>query len=252
VILLLDAGNSRIKWRIQQGGEVLARGSTATLGVSELLHAWRDMRAEVVVACCVAGDTVQKALEADLAGKAGRIHWLVAAAEGHGLVSHYQPPESLGADRFAALVAAHRREGRDWVVVNAGSALTADMLTAEGHFLGGCIVPGPEMMGMALERGTAGGQSGQWGRLWQEERSDANWPSCTADAVYEGIGLALAGVVEGMSRRLQGETGRVPRVLLGGGASRMLRPFLRDEVVEVDELVLEGLAWIARDLGYDA
>jgi pantothenate kinase type III len=55
-----------------------------------------------------------------------------------------------------------------------------------------------------------------------------------------------------MSRKFLQATQRPPSILLSGGARAVLRPLLSGEVVEVDELVLEGLAWIARDLGYDA
>jgi pantothenate kinase type III len=70
--------------------------------------------------------------------------------------------------------------------------------------------------------------------------------------VDQGIAWALWGVVEGMSRQLLQTVGRRPRILLAGGGRAALRPLLPSELVETDELVLEGLTWIARDLGYDA
>jgi type III pantothenate kinase len=180
-----------------------------------------------------------------LEGAVDKQHWLSAVAQAHGLFSHYKPAESLGTDRFAALVAARRRSETDWVVVNVGTAMTADMLTAEGHFLGGAIVPGPVLMRDALDKGTA--------RVHIDEPlASMDVPGNTQSAVGQGIAWALWGVVEGMSRQLTLAVGRSPRILLSGGARGFLRPLLKDEVLEVDELVLEGLAWIARDLGYDA
>jgi pantothenate kinase type III len=92
-----------------------------------------------------------------------------------------------------------------------------------------------------------------------------DFPLDTGSAVESGIALALLGVVRGMRERLVGfrvsgraasgmpaghAAGQLPRVLLTGGARACLRPLLDGEVFEVDDLVIEGLAWIARDLGY--
>ena len=245
MILLVDAGNSFIKWRTQEQGHVLAAGKVACTSCSDLVNVWHELSPHAAWICSVAGNDVNRDIELALHALVSKVHWLHARKEGHGIVSHYQPPESLGADRFAALVAAHRRQPGALVVVSVGTALTADMLTAEGHFLGGCIVPGPWLMQNALDMGTAGIRKGRLA-------TSREWPRSTATAVAQGIGLALWGVVAEMIRRLQGSVGEPPTVLLTGGARRVLMPFVNAEVVEVDQLVLEGLAWIALDSGYDA
>jgi type III pantothenate kinase len=250
MILLVDAGNSRIKWRLQRQGRILSAGDVATAACGSLMEeAWQGMQAGAACVSSVAGEGVarvlRQALERVLAATGEQARWLVSPPQGHGIVNLYEPAESLGTDRFAALVAAHRRQAVDWVVVNVGTAMTVDMLTGEGRFLGGAIVPGPELMREALGRGTAG------------VRADAvpevsGWPRNTRVAVGMGVAWALWGVVEGMIRQLSQATARQPRILLSGGARAALWPPPRGEVTEVDELVLEGLAWIARDLGYDA
>ena len=249
MILLVDAGNSRIKWRMWRQGLIHSGGELPTGSCAGLVAAWSGYQAEAACVSSVAGEEVNLAIQTGLDGvlgeKGAKSHWLAALSQGHGIVSHYQPAGSLGSDRFAALVAAHRRQRVDWVVVSVGTALTADMLTAEGEFLGGCIAPGPDLMQAALARGTA--------RVQVHAATTAmDWPRNTQTAVGQGIAWALWGVVEGMSRQLAQAAGRPPRVLLTGGARHVLRPLLSDDVVQVDELVLEGLAWIARDLGYDA
>jgi type III pantothenate kinase len=250
VILLVDAGNSRIKWHLLGQGRVQTAGElpTAFRG-RQLADQWHGLRAQAACISSVAGEKVNQAmgqvLTRELAIAGDKQHWLAAQAQAHGVTSHYHPPESLGVDRFVALVAVRRRWEGDWVVVNVGTAMTVDMLTAEGHFLGGLIVPGPALMGDALDRGTA--------RVHVNPVGDAGaLPVDTPSAVGQGIAWALWGGVEGMSRRLSGIVQRQPGVLLSGGARGVLRPLLQGVVVEVDELVLEGLACIARDLGYDA
>jgi type III pantothenate kinase len=249
VILLVDAGNSRIKWRLRQRGEYLSAGELATASCHELFKSWSGIRAQAACISSVAGDMANQAIRDGLAqvleGAGDRQHWLASTAQAYGISSHYKPAESLGVDRFVALVAARRRQAIDWVVVNVGTAMTVDMLTADGQFLGGGIVPGPALMRDALEQGTAGVHVSVL-------TAGIALPNDTPSAVGQGIAWALWGVVEGMTRQLSQAVGRKPCIVLSGGARGFLRPFLMSEVIEVDELVLEGLACIARDLGYDA
>ena len=243
MILLLDAGNSRIKWGLRQGGTWLLRGACPTGEVSRLqtdLAAYPLRRA---LLCCVAGDETRAALERLLAGRVEQVSWVRAAAEACGLRNDYQPPESLGADRYAALVAAARRGLGDCVVVTVGTALTVDVLTAEGRFLGGAIAPGPDLMQRALQQGTAGVREFS-GEL-------ASLPTHTAAAVATGIALAQVGVVTAMRERLARRAGRPVTLLLSGGARAGLRPLLAPPVVEADDLVLEGLAWMAKEYAWE-
>ncbi len=245
--LLLDVGNTRIKWAYLSGDVVQSGGACASADVSALgrLCGFADKGRAVV--SCVAGESVRLPLAEMLAGAGVQTHWLRSAHSGHGLLNRYEPPESLGTDRYAALVGTARHFHRDCVVVSIGTALTADMLTSDGQFLGGCIAPGPDLMRESLLAGTAGITPSSGG--WQA------FPRDTGAAVDSGIALALLGVAQGMRERLAGlragaSGGPLPAVVLGGGARHWLRPLLQGEVVEVDELVLEGLAWIARDLGF--
>jgi len=293
LILLLDAGNSRIKWRVQQAGEVLASGAMPTHSESALdqtLHAaLTALSFQHAVVCSVAGAgvdaVVEAAIKASIKGvvkdvikdamnaalHAGNhstvpqvqggpsVNWLKPAANAYGLTNLYQPPESLGADRYAALIAAHHRCLGACVVVNVGTAMTVDMLTNEGHFLGGFIVLGPDLMRASLHGGTAGVKAAITASAPAPAAHScaAEWPTTpepttTAIAVAQGIGYALSGGVMEACRRIQVAVGETPTVVLSGGARAALRPYLSGTVIETDELVLEGLAWVARDLGYNA
>ncbi len=263
MILLVDAGNTRIKWAFLAGGDLLPGGNWPTRDAAGLRGVWPPSlpaargqgvgqsafppsnRITAAVLACVAGDAVRGELAGLLEACGLPAHWVAPEGEAHGLVNRYQPPQSLGADRYAALVGAARRFRQDCVVVGVGTALTADMLTATGEFLGGCIVPGPDLMRAALFSGTAGVGPGAGGVQ--------DFPRETGVAVDTGIALALAGVVEGMRARLARERGGIsPPVVLTGGARARVRALLAGDVYELDELVLEGLAWIARDQGFDA
>jgi type III pantothenate kinase len=120
----------------------------------------------------------------------------------------------------------------------AGTATTIDVLTADGCFRGGLILPGFDMMRRSLAAGTAG--------LPLAEGRYAAEPRCTADAIHSGCAHAQAGAVERMFRAVAGEADAV--CLLGGGAADQLEPLLEIPVQRVGHLVLEGVARIADEL----
>ncbi|MDO9227273.1 MAG: type III pantothenate kinase [Pseudomonadota bacterium] len=243
MILLLDAGNSRIKWGVRQGGRWLARGVCPTREVARLGADLEPFPCAQALLCCVADGITRSTLDALLAARVEQLVWLSALADAHGVCNRYQPPASLGADRYAALVAARHRELGGCVVVTVGTALTVDALTGAGVFLGGVIAPGPELMRAALLRGTAG---------VRELSGDVlDFPVDTGAAVSSGIALAQVGVVTGMRARLLRQ-GRGPvTILLSGGARAVMAGLLEPPVVEADDLVLEGLLWIAREREWD-
>ena len=151
--------------------------------------------------------------------------------------SAYADPEQLGPDRWAALIAARRIHRGPCVVVNAGTTMTVDALTADGVFLGGMIVAGAGLMREALGRGTA--------RLRPRGGNFAFFPACTADAIESGTVNALAGAVERMLRFMEEAGQAEPLTLVSGGAAQLVAPQLNGTVEVVDNLVLEGLAQIA-------
>ena len=136
MILLVDAGNTRIKWAFHVGETLLPGGSWSTREVAALpafaLDAGLADSADRVgpepasraVVACVAGEAVRGALADAFEGRGIQPHWLTPALSAHGLVNRYQPPQSLGVDRYAALVGALHRVGRSCVVVSVGTATT--------------------------------------------------------------------------------------------------------------------------------
>jgi len=245
VILLLDAGNSRVKWATWQGGRWLAQGAHPASRLKQVAAVFADARPDWVGISCVAGETVRAGL-AELCAAAGLDpYWLVPAASGHGLVNRYRKPETLGADRYAIAIAAFRRGFAPCVAVSGGTAVTIDAIGGDGEFLGGMIVPGASLMRYALSVGTAGlaNTEGAW-RLF---------PRTTGDAIATGTWTAIAASVMTMRVRLGHELKReVGIVVTGGGAetlARHLRDIGYDGPLHVENnLVLEGLLWVARDL----
>ena len=157
MILLVDAGNTRVKWRVVSAdapARALAEGAVGHAEIDMLAaacRAWPGLAR--VVGCNVAGTSVAARIATACAPL--RVDWLLPTAACAGVRNLYENPERLGADRWAALIGARHSHAGPCLVVTAGTATTVDLLSATGDFLGGLILPGVELMQQALARGTA-------------------------------------------------------------------------------------------------
>lgn len=229
MILCLDAGNSRLKCGLLDGSIWRMQGV--------LSHdAFDDLAAELpatpqrIVACNVAGDSIRHRIEA-LADKLGLpLDWLASSAAACGVTNGYDTPQQLGADRWAALIAARGLHQGPSVVVMAGTATTIDVLDANGLFRGGLILPGLALMRAALASNTAD--------LPHAAGHYRAQPTNTDDAIVSGAIHATLGAIERMHASLGGEA----LCLLSGGAAAELAPHMSVPCRPVDNLVLEGLA----------
>jgi type III pantothenate kinase len=249
VILLIDAGNTRIKWRIVAGGALCAAGVSPTADAAGLNAAWRPFALTRAVLSCVADAALQADLIDRLTARGVSVQRLVAERERYGVINRYEFPEKLGADRYAALIAAARLQLDDCVVASIGTATTLDWLDRNREFRGGVILPGPDLMRGALLGGTRQIES-----RMQDDVDPGNFaaagffpPRTTNSAVSGGIHLAQVGAIQAFCAAVQAETGTRPQLLLTGGARARLLPGLHMELIEIEDLVLEGLAWIARE-----
>jgi type III pantothenate kinase len=235
-ILAVDAGNTRIKWGVHDGAAWTAQGALPTAEAHRFGQALEALLAiERVVVANVAGDSARSALAVALAGLPDP-YWVVGMADQCGVRSSYADPAQLGPDRWAALIGARRRHAECCVVVNAGTTMTVDALSAESIFLGGFIVPGYDLMRRALDTHTA--------RLRLSDGDFRFFPDRTQDAIASGALNALAGAVDRMCRYVV-ETGQEePIVIVSGGNAPLLLPHLSTGAQLVDNLVLDGLAVI--------
>ena len=239
-ILAIDAGNTRIKWGLHDAAGWQVQGWIPTAQASRLVRAWARLAPpDVVIAANVAGKGVARSLAAAARRLNRRVRFVRSAARQCGVTSSYERPPQLGADRWAALIAARHLHRGACVVVNAGTTMTVDALTADGVFLGGMIVPGADLMRRALARNTAA--------LRLQKGRFAFFPARTADAIASGAVNALAGAVERMQRFLREAGQPVPLTVVSGGATQLVAAQLTGRVEVVDNLVLEGIVRIAHD-----
>lgn len=229
--LLIDAGNTRIKYGLHDGTNWLAQNACA-LDAPELLSLPAGIRPRRVLVSNVAGVSVAERIGARLESYGAEVEWLRASQSRCGLANGYERVETLGTDRWAAAIAGWRTRGA-CLVVSAGTATTIDIVTAEGLFAGGCILPGLDTMIESLPLRTAGLPCST-GRYELPPRN-------THDAIATGCLLAQAGAIERMA-----EAAGSPVLLTGGNAERIL-PHLRLPASYLPGLVLDGLLAIATD-----
>lgn len=237
-LLAIDAGNTRIKWGLHEGGAWRATGAVATADAKSLAAALAAHGpVDRAIASNVAGPEVERELAA-AAQRLGAVLRLVhPAGREAGVVNGYRNPAQLGPDRWAALIAARASGPGPKVVATAGTALTVDALSAAGDFLGGLIVAGPALMRGALRSGTA--------RLREVDGADRDFPASTPDAITSGAIQACAGAIAGVVERLAQREGARPDVLLSGGAAGEIAPRLAMPYTLRENLVLDGLARLA-------
>jgi type III pantothenate kinase len=233
MILLLDIGNTRTKWGLHDGCAIVEAGAFYT---REAATAGLHLSGfGTVVACNVANREAETIIERALAP--AHVRWLRPAAACCGVTNGYRDPERLGADRFAALIAAHARQASPCVVVAAGTAITVDLLASHAQHLGGIIIPGLGLMRETLNAGTAG--------IHANPGALADIPDNTDDAVTTGSLRAASGAIGALRERLRLSEAAPAPVLITGGDAATLAPLLAPPVEVAEHLVLEGLAVFA-------
>jgi type III pantothenate kinase len=238
-VYLFDAGNTRIKWGLHDGRGYVATGAVETANAASLGEVLPSApRAARAIASNVAGAAARDALERICQARGTALSFITSRPEQLGVKSGYQDPAQLGTDRWAALVAAHHAGPGHKLVVNAGTALTIDALTADGRFLGGMIVPGPQLMRRSLDRGTAG--------LRLTEGRFVEFPASTPDAITTGAIQACAGAIERMRDAMAGADCAPSQIVLSGGAAPEIAGHLPIAATIRENLVLDGLLLMAR------
>lgn len=242
--LVLDLGNSRCKWALANDG--LTPGGAFAYGENFALaldHAFSPLsRPAKVAAVSVAGIA-----HTDTLAQWVQRHWnlelqsIVTRVAQLGVSNSYKDPTRLGADRWAALVAAHARFASSVCVVDCGTAVTIDVLDQNGLFRGGVILPGLALMRDTLLR-TQGVRdvSGESGSALAQS---------TADGVAAGTLFGLAGAIDRVIDEQAALLGESPQTLITGGDAQALLKLLRHVVQHAPDLVLEGVALIARTEG---
>jgi len=239
MLLLIDAGNTRIKWALATldapPGEWTLADAVSHAGLDAAASAWRAAGVTQAIVSNVAGPAVRERIARALP-EGAMVEWFASTEQRAGLRNGYRNPAQLGCDRFAAAIGARAlAPGQDLIVATCGTATTVDAVTADGRFIGGLILPGLALMAGSLARNTAqlpqvtpGAGSGNIAPPVFGDNTD--------DAIVSGVLSAQAGAIE----RACAAHG-AGACIVSGGAAPYIAPLLKFGHRVVDNIVLVGL-----------
>jgi type III pantothenate kinase len=246
MILLLDVGNTRVKWAWL---EYLEIARAAAVAHDATRRSWQRQieadghRPSRIVIASVAGPAFAAAVTLW-----ARDHYRVepefisASAAFGGITNAYARPAALGVDRWLAMIAAWRAAPGATVIVSGGTALTVDSIDRNGRHRGGLIVPGLTMMREARAPFEDDGA-----RL----PGSAFAPVAGREALPDCALLALAALADRSAAEGARCLGAEPRLVLTGGDAPLIAPHLTHAADLVPDLVLRGLAIVAtHDAGH--
>jgi len=249
-ILLVDIGNTRVKWSIFAHGRTGRMKAVAHKGRGGEHIGRHIVRAgasvERVVVVSVAGALVDRTFAAEVQRGLGIApEFFRSRRRAGGVTTLYSEPWRLGADRLVGAIGAfHLSKHRPVIVVSIGTTMTVDFVDADGRHRGGAIVPAPDLMIDSLLWGTHGIRR----RARGGRGSRGLFARSTRSAIGEGARYAVAAVADRAVVEARALVGRPPLLLLTGGASPDIARLIRTPHREVPDLVLQGLSVIASTL----
>ena len=245
--LLFDVGNTRLKWGVATDGEIGRTGHVSLKRLNDsgfaALTTRLPRRIDQVMASNVAGPSFGARLAAVIGIHCGReLRFAKTERTAHGVTNAYRRPRQLGVDRWVAMIGAWAEFESACVVVDAGTAVTIDVLDDQGMHLGGQILPGVSLMAQALS-----GETSDIGPVARRIKGTASgltmFAHSTAAAVQNGAWNAVTGAVERAINALRSNAYDPVVVLTGGDGSRMLDALSETPQWRPD-LVLQGLLHI--------
>lgn len=234
--LLVDVGNSRIKWACWRRG--LQPGGSGPLAPDRLAGAWSGLeKPEGIFVANVAGAAAAEQLDACCRGlwEIGPVY-LQARKEHRGLVVAYEDVSRLGVDRWLAMLAGWTAYRTNLCIVDCGSAVTLDIVLAEGRHAGGYIIPGAWLMQDMLMR-TARGIRGEPG-----DPSGGGPGDSTASCLRNGTHLAVAALVDRVMTDCRSRYADDFLCLMTGGGAAQAAALVSVPCRQEPDLVLRGIA----------
>ena len=238
MILELDCGNTRVKWRVRNESTIVMRGAFLTSDgfnaatSDDLAHA---KITRVLIGSVLNDDYTRKLAFWSIGCLGVNPEFAVSEPRCNGVVNGYQQPEKLGVDRWLAILAAKAKTPSACVLVDCGSAITVDLVTSQGEHLGGYIAPGLRLMRDALSMKTTAIKLSQIGY------PENDFPGRNTVAAVKSAELAMiTGLVDHAKSVLRNYETNGASLLVTGGDGEWLVESLKDGIYQED-LVLDGL-----------
>jgi type III pantothenate kinase len=241
-ILVIDSGNSYIKWGLQINYQWVRKGKVFYNDIFLLKKEFASLpQPKIIVISHVARSVTRSQLNLLISIWPISPHWVIAQSFQCNVFNDYSDPTQFGSDRWAALIAAWEILHTACLVINVGTAVTIDALSDSGRFLGGIILPGPELIFNSLLSGTqlTNIRTGNY----------KTFPLNTNDGIQSGVIHCLIGTFERMHNLLSLRLKHpIKNWIISGGGASVLTPYIKFPIIAVDNIVLEGLAIIANDI----
>lgn len=249
--LLIDIGNTRLKWAVISRAQspdgvplFLHQGSVSHAEMLTLKAQWAVLPIARVLVSNVAGEQVEHELTLLLASctTALKAERFMSSAEQSGLKNAYRQPNQLGSDRFASAIGAHALfPMRALLVVTCGTATTVDAVSHDGIFIGGMILPGLQLMAHSLAKNTA-----QLPQVAESLSIHQLFADNTDQAIVSGCINAQVGAIARAYEALHKMHQQPVSCVISGGAAPYLLAHLPMPVEHVENLVLTGLSVVAK------
>jgi type III pantothenate kinase len=244
-ILLVDIGNSSVKWASYSAHgltSMLKKKHPENVSSNFFKECWIGLdKPKDVIVSCVADDSVWLAL-AEACNELWNIkaQKVVSSSEEYGLVNAYSDATALGSDRWCAMLGGLQTANSAFLIIDAGSALTIDMVSETGKHLGGHIVPGLGMMRESLGHQTALVET----TLSKDNITSLSLANSTVGCVESGIYLSVVKLIEAVYEREAKQVKQLTCFLTGSDAA-VIADLLIVKSIIMPDLVLRGLAAIA-------
>lgn len=242
--LLVDIGNTRVKWAYDQNKSLFDHASfTYTRDtLSELIaRNWRSLARpeQVYIASVVDVETTGNLR--DYIHSAWRLAPRLAITEKQraGLTNAYTDVATMGVDRWLAMLAAWNKYKRPACVIDCGTAVTVDVILEGGLHAGGFILPGMSLMSAALVRETHGIHE------HPETAAQLEFGRSTAECIRNGFAVALTGLLEQCAGKIRDEEGAELSFIITGGGAEQALSLLPGQCFHEPHLVLEGLSLVS-------
>ncbi len=236
--LLIDIGNSRLKWATANGLDIESGIpiNNAELNREALVLNWQALQPPNRIAIASVGANRLLALVESVANELWpSISILIARseAESFGVRNAYPEPQKLGVDRWLNMIAGYNLYRKALCIVGCGTAITLDCVDSTGKHLGGLICPGLRLMRSALTTGTANLQP-----VFTEYPKGL--ATFTDAAISNGTLAAASGLVEQVLKNYSEDFG----LLLTGGDADLVAAQIERKMIVQPDLVLIGLALV--------
>jgi len=234
--LLVDIGNTRLKWAVMQDGEIVKGHALVNQQITryELVGTWKMLTLPERLAIASVGSSPLLELVLSVAVELWPTIEVIpvkAQARAFGVYNAYQQPEKLGVDRWLALVAIRNHYQLPACIVDCGTAITVDLIDADGKHQGGLICPGLTLMKKSLAEGTEALQ-------FHESYYDFGPANFTEAAIYSGTLSAAVGLIEHVLKKQS----NAMQLILTGGDAEIIAAQLETKLIIDTVLVLRGLA----------